>query len=51
LHGHLVVTWFAFVVSRTIAQKKARVGCKEVLKKHNSGVSKEVYKIVTGGES
>ena len=37
----------------TVAQKKkARLDrCKEILKKYNRGVSKDVYKIVTGDES
>ena len=55
LHGHLAVKkvcsrWIPH--NLTVAQKKARVDwCKEILKKYNRGVSKDVYKIVTGDES
>ena len=36
----------------TIAQKKVRVDwCKEMLENYDGGVSKNVYKIVTGDES
>ena len=36
----------------TIAQKKARVDWyKEILENYDGGASKDVYKIVTGGES
>ena len=55
LHEHLAVKKIYF---RSIphnlpkAQKGARVDwCKQMLKKYNSGASKDVYKIVTGDVS